>query len=130
MRNKVTAVILVLMLALSFNIAASAGVQANPHIASAQIVLSSSMYTTFTCSCHDYYNISAYSVKLETKNIFGIWVFVCNLPSPAGVTNASILFSGIDYSAYCTLGKTYRITATFDASGETVSRTSAAITYR
>lgn len=130
MKKKIVLVLLVLVLALPVSYIANAtSVDANPHIYGASIVLNSSMSATFTCSCHYYYDISVYDVKLEVRNFLGIWSFVSYLPSPPGATNVSSLLRIMDYSAYCTVGNTYRISATFDASGETVSRTSAAMRY-
>ena len=130
MKKIVVFVLLVLFLALPVSNIANASIDANPNIYGASIVLNTSMSATFTCSCHDYYDISVYNVKLEVRNFLGIWSTVGYLPSPPGATNVSSLLRIMDYSAYCTVGNTYRISATFDASGETVSRTSATVTYR
>ena len=102
---------------------------ANPHISSASINLPSSMNACFALTARKYCDISVYDVKLEVKNSNGTWSFVSWLSSPAGATNAVILNSVKNYASSCTKGKTYRISATFDADGETVSRTSNDATY-
>lgn len=104
-------------------------IQANPNIASASIMLSSSMSAQFICSTRSFCDISVTSVKLQVKNSDGSWTSGTTVPSPPGVTNAASLNKTMSYSGYCTIGKTYRITATFVADGESVSRTSGQATY-
>lgn len=127
--NKKVALVLTVLLVSGICVTALAGIDANPNIASAAIYLSTSMNASFTLSARMYCNISVYDIKLEVKNSNGSWSFVCWLDSPAGATNAALLNSSKSYASSCTKGKTYRISATFDADGETVSRTSNEATY-
>jgi hypothetical protein len=129
MNKKVSALIMTILLLSGVIITALASVDANPNIASASIYLSTSVNATFTLTARKFCNISVYDVKLEVKNSNGTWSFVSWLSSPAGATNAVILNSSKSYASSCVSGKTYRISATFDADGETVSRTSNEATY-
>jgi hypothetical protein len=113
----------ILLLSVMF-VTADADIEANPNIASASIFLSTSMNATFTLSATLFCNISVKNVKLEEKQSNGSFLFICNLSSPTGATNAISLNSSKSYASSCTVGKTYRIIATFDASGQTVDRTS------
>lgn len=105
-------------------------IQANLNITVAEIKLSSSMSAQFSCSTKGLCDIKVTSVKLQVKNSDGTWSAGTSMAAPDGVSNASALFKSMSYSSSCTKGKTYRITAVFNASGETVSRTSNEATYK
>lgn len=130
MKIKVFSLILVVILVAGVSMTALAGVQENAKIKSASIRLSTSMSADFICSTRSFANISVYSVTLEVKNSNGTWSSAGSLSSPSGATDALSLNSKSSYSSSCTKGKTYRIKATFDADGETVSRTSNEATYK
>jgi len=129
MNKKVFVFAMAVLLVSGILITALADIDANPNISSASIILPSSMNTTFTLTARNFCDISVYSVKLEVKNSNGTWSFVSWLSSPAGATNVVFYNSNKNYVSSCTKGKTYRISATFDADGETVSRTSNEATY-
>ena len=132
MKNKK---ILIILLILVFSVvigaeAASIVPFANRNIASTSILLNTSMKATFSCSANANYNISVQNIRLEVKNSNGTWSFVKNLSAPPSASNVSNYNKVMNYASSCTSGKTYRITATFNASGETTSNTSAARTYQ
>lgn len=130
MKTKITLTMLILTLVIMASIPALAAIDANPHIDSAGISLSSAMKARFDCSASDDYDISVYDVKLQVKNANGTWSSAGSLSSPPSASNTSNYTKSVTYSGSCTKGKTYRITATFDASGETVTRTSNEMTYK
>ena len=127
MNKRVVLVITILLVSMIFTTALA--VIANPNISSASINLPSSMNANFSLIARKFCDISVYNVKLEVKNNNGTWSFVSWLSSPAGASNAISLNSSKSYASSCISGKTYRISATFDADGETVSRTSNEATY-
>ncbi len=129
MKNKATLTILILTVILATILPAIAAIEANPHIDSAGISLNSSMRARFDCSASDYYDISVYSVTLYKRNANGTWSYAGSLPAPPSAQNTSSYTKSVNYATYCTHGNTYRISAIFDASGETVSRTSNAMPY-
>jgi len=130
MNKRIIAIVLVVALVLGICATGSAAaLRASTTITSASIYLSSSMKATFTCMCTGLNNITVKSVKLEVQAANGTWSTASSLPAPAGATNALSLNVSKDYSSYCTKGKTYRITATFEAGASSVSRTSSAVTY-
>ena len=106
------------------------GARANKNISSASIILTTSMSATFTCSTRARYDISVSSVKLEMQNSNGTWSHVINLTAPSGETNSLSLSKTMSYSSSCTKGKTHRVSATFTASGESVTRTSVGKVYK
>jgi len=124
----------IIALLISLGIAASAFATmvpfANQNISTAGVSLSSSMNAKFICSTNGYFTISVTSVKLEVKNSDGTWKSAGNLPAPASQKNTTGLNKTVDYSSYCTKNKTYRITATFNAGSESVTRTSSAVVYK
>ena len=129
MNKKTLALVVTALLVSAVFITASAGIEANLNITSASINLPQSMNACFSLVAKLYCDISVYNVKLEVKNSNGTWSFVSWLGSPAGATNVVLYTRTVSYASSCTKGKTYRISATFDASGETVSRTSNEATY-
>lgn len=129
MKTKTVLIVMVVVAFIMTTIPALAAVDANPNIASASISLGSSMSARFECSAHDDYTISVYSVALEVKNSNGTWSSAGSLSSPPSATTSKYSKS-VSYSGSCTKGKTYRIKATFDADGETVTRTSNEATYK
>jgi len=126
--KNVVAIVIVAILLLNF-IPIQAHARANPKINQASILLTSSMTAYFSCATSGDFDISVSSVTLEVKNNNGTWSFVKNLSAPASASNVSSYNKAVDYSSSCTKGKTYRIKAVFNASGESVNRTSAEKTY-
>lgn len=124
MKLKTTLSLLILVTIIATAIPLMGIADANPNIDSAGISLSSTMSARFTCSASGYYDISVYSVKLEVKNASGGWAFVSWLTAPPSAASTSNYVKMMSYASSCTVGKTYRISATFNASGETVIRTS------
>ena len=129
MNKKKSALILTALLVSAVFMTALAGIEANLNISSAAINLPQSMNACFSLVAKIYCDISVYNVKLEVKNSNGTWSFVSWLSSPPGAINAVFLNSVKSYASSCTKNKTYRISATFDAGGETVTRTSNEATY-
>lgn len=127
LKSFITYLLVISLISVSIPVCASA--RANENIASTSIILTTSMSATFTCTTHARYDISVSSVKLEVQNSDGSWSLAKNLSAPAGVSNSTVLSKVMDYSSSCTKGKTYRISATFIASGESVSYTSAGKKY-
>lgn len=130
MTKKVIVTVLAIMFAtvLCFPATADYSIQANLNISNASITLSSTMTATFTCSTYDLYNISVSSVKLQVQNSNGTWSSSA-LSAPSSVSNSSSLLKTMSYSGSCTKGKTYRISCTFNAGGESVTRTSSTVKY-
>lgn len=129
MKAKTFLTVMVLVAFIMTAIPVLAAADANPNIASAKIMLGSSMSARFECSANADYTISVYSVKLEVKNSNGTWSSAGSLSSPPSATTSNYSKS-VSYAGSCTKGNTYRITATFDANGETVIRTSSEVTYK
>lgn len=132
MTKKMLVLTLTIMFAVSLCVPATADIpfQANPNIGSTSISLSSTMSANFSCTTRNFCTISVTSIKLQVKNSDGSWSAGTTMTAPESVTDAARYNKSMSYSGSCTKGKTYRITATFNAGGETVTRTSNEATYQ
>lgn len=66
--------------------------------------------------------ISVTACWLEIENDDGTWSTVCSLPTPSFVASETFAYSTtVDYSEYIGTG-TYRIRATYNADGHTITR--------
>ncbi len=63
------------------------------------------------------------------KEGWGKWVFDASLTTPPSSSNTTSYYESKDYSSDMTSGVTYRIVATFEADGESVTKTSNSFTY-
>ncbi len=72
--------------------------------------------------------VSVSSCTLQKKED-GRWVFATSLGTPPSKSDISKYTANKDYSSSMTTGVTYRIVATFDADGETITKTSNSFTY-
>lgn len=69
------------------------------------------------------------SCTLEVKS-GSTWKYSASLTPPSDVFNNSYAYSAEkSYASSCTKGKTYRIKATFNADGHTITKTSGSATY-
>ncbi len=67
-------------------------------------------------------SISVSACWLEKKNNDGTWSTVCPLPTPSFVASETFAYATtVDYSDYIGTG-TYRIRATYNADGHTITR--------
>ena len=105
-------------------------INASTTISSTSIYLSSAMEAKFVCLVKNFYDIYVGSVTLEEKNSDGVWIKAASLASPPGAEHALSLSVEKSYAGSCTKGKTYRISATFEAGGSRVSCMSKEETYR
>lgn len=92
--------------------------------------LKSTKKVTFSCTTYDIKNsIRVTACWLEKKATNGSWFYVCNLTPPTTViTDTFAYYATVDYSSYIGTG-TYRIWATYNADGHTVTRCSNERTY-
>lgn len=126
-KNKVAIVVL----AVIFFVVAIAGVanaDANDIFARASITLSSDMSAAFSATTTEVTTISVSSCSLQ-KKVGGVWKAAGSLTAPASASNTVNYNKTKDYSGSCSDGITYRVVGTFNASGESVTRYSNAITY-
>jgi len=72
--------------------------------------------------------VSVSSCTLQ-KQEDGHWVFAASLGTPPSKSNTFKYTADKDYSSDMTPGITYRIVATFEADGESVTKTSSSFTY-
>lgn len=92
---------------------------------SASTVLKSSKQVSFRCVTYETKNsLSVTACWLEKKNTNGSWSYVRSLTPPSTVLTNTFAYSATaDYSAYIGSG-TYRVWATYNADGHTISRCS------
>lgn len=95
---------------------------------STSVRMSASGTASFSAAVRYPCNISVSSCTLQ-KQENGHWVFASSLTPPPGKSNAIKYSAKKDYSSDMTSGFTYRIVATFEADGESVTATSGSIVY-
>lgn len=97
---------------------------------SASTTLKSSKQVTFRAVTYDTKDcLSVTSCYLEIKNDDGSWSYVCSLPAPTTKYYDAYAYSAtVDYSSYIGSG-TYRVWATYDADGHSITRCSNERTY-
>lgn len=97
--------------------------RADAEFDSTATVLKSSKTVSFRATTFELKNsISVTACWLEIKNSDGKWTTVCSLPVPSEVgTDTISLYTSEDYSAYIGNG-TYRVWATYDADGHSITR--------
>lgn len=98
---------------------------ADTEFLSASILFRASKDATFRATTYEEKNkISVTACWLEKENADGSWSTVCSLPAPSQYASGSINFSTTAYySSYIGSG-TFRIRATFNADGHTLTVTS------
>lgn len=86
---------------------------------------------TATFSARVNIQCSSISVTSCTLQKFenGSWVFAATLATPESKSNTYTYFTTKDYSSSMSTGVTYRIKATFEAGGDSVTTTSKSFTY-
>lgn len=99
--------------------------RADTEFTTTAIVLKSSKTVSFRATTYEVKDsISVTACWLEIENDDGSWSTVCSLPTPSGAASQTFSFStNADYSSYIGTGN-YRIRATFNADGHTLTRTS------
>lgn len=104
--------------------------RADTEFNSATATLKSSKQVTFKSVTYDIHNqLSVTACWLERKNNDGSWSYVRALTPPSTVfTNTCAYSATVDYAAYIGTG-TFRVWATFDADGHSISRCSNERTY-
>lgn len=97
---------------------------------STSTVLKSTKKVSFGCVTYDTKEcLSVTSCYLEIKNDDGSWSYVCSLPAPTIKYYDAYAYSAtVDYSSYIGSG-TYRVWATYDADGHSITRCSNERTY-
>lgn len=97
--------------------------RADTEFISTATVLKSSKAVSFRATTYELKgSISVTACWLEIKNSDGTWTTVCSLPVPSEVGTDTISFStSEDYSSFIGNG-TYRVWATYDADGHSISR--------
>lgn len=97
---------------------------------SATTVLKSTKQVSFRCATYSTKNsISVTNCWLEMENSDGSWSYVCALTPPSIVyTNTFAYSATVDYSDNIGTG-TYRVWATYDADGHSITRCSNERTY-
>lgn len=125
--NKLFCAILSITLALcflsaSFAETAEIAPRADTEFMSTTIVLKSSKSVSFRATTYEIKDsISISACWLQIENDDGTWTTVCSLPVPSETGSETISFStSASYSSYIGTG-TYRIRATFNADGHTVT---------
>lgn len=122
-------VLLIVTIVISLSISQSLANQIDPLSDSEFDIVTTTLKSTksakFDCTTYDIKNsISVTYCWLEKKATNGTWFYVCALTPPSTVHSGTFAYTAIvDYSAYIGTG-TYRIWATYNADGHTVTRCS------
>lgn len=95
---------------------------------SASVSLSTSGTASFSATVRRPCTISVSKCTLQKKEN-GKWVYAASLVTPPNEENSIMYSANKDYSTNMTKGVTYRIVATFNADGDTVTKTSNSFTY-
>lgn len=116
----------IILLSITFVASAQEAIPyADTEFDSATTVLKSNKQVSFRCATYSTKDeISVTSCWLEIENSDGSWSYVCSLPAPTAVfTNTFAYSATVDYSEYIGSG-TYRVWATYDADGHSITRCS------
>lgn len=99
--------------------------RADTEFMSTSLLLKSTKQVTFRATTYEEKDkISVTACWLEKENADGSWTTVCSLPAPSAYASESISFSTtVNYSSYIGTGN-FRIQATFNADGHTLTVTS------
>ncbi len=123
---------LILLCILGISIASASEIMpfADAEFNSTATVLKSTKQVSFRCVTYETMDrLSVTSYYLERKNNDGSWSYVCSLPAPTTVYYDAYAYSAtVDYSSYIGTG-TYRVWATYDADGHSITRYSNERTY-
>lgn len=122
--------LLVLMLGMTIAVAEEIIPYADTEFGTVTTVLQSSKQVSFRCATYSTKEcISVTSCWLEIESSDGSWSYVCSLTPPtATFTNTFAYSATVDYSDYIGTG-TYRVWATYDADGHSITRCSNERTY-
>ncbi len=103
---------------------------ANAYYTEASVAFTSSGKAAFSAQTTFVFSrLRVLSCSLEVK-VGGAWQSAGSLTPPATESNNTTIFDAqMNYGSSCTKGKTYRVIATFDADGHTITKTSGAATY-
>ena len=98
---------------------------ADSEFASATTTLQASKQVSFRAVTNNVKSsISVTACWLEKENSDGTWTWVCSLPAPDYVASGTFAYSTTkDYSSYIGTG-TYRVQATYNADGHSITRCS------
>ena len=104
--------------------------RADTEFNSTSTILKSTKLETFRCVTNETKDcLSVTSCYLEIKNDDGSWSYVRSLPAPTTKFYEAYAYSAtVDYSSYIGSG-TYRVWATYDADGHSITRCSNERTY-
>lgn len=95
---------------------------ADTEFSSAYPNLTSSKSVTFHALTYDIKNEIKVTYACLEQKVYGEWTYVCDLPEPSLVSYNTIGYTAsVNYSSYIGSG-TYRVGATFDADGHSISR--------
>ena len=112
------------LIVLLFNTARAADIApcADTEFTTTTIILKSTKSVSFRATTYDIKeSISVTACWLQIENDDGTWSTVCTLPAPSAMASETFSFSTTaEYSSYIGTG-TYRIRATFNADGHTVT---------
>ena len=103
---------------------------ANEYYAEASVAFTSSGKAAFSAQTTFVFSkLTVTSCSLEVKTN-GVWKSAGTLAVPTAVSKDTTIFDAqMNYGSSCTAGKTYRVKATFNADGHTITKTSGAATY-
>lgn len=95
---------------------------ADSEFAATTVFLKTTKEVTFRATTYDLKDkLSVTACSLEQKNDNGSWSTVCSLPAPGTIAEDDFsCYVTVSYSSYIGSG-TFRVRATFDADGHTVS---------
>lgn len=105
----------------SFSSQNDIGTRANPIVQSASVSLSSGEKIYFSLIANKAVNISVTSCTLQVKEN-GVWKSAGTVPLPSSASSTETYDRTVDVSSLISTGKTYRVTCTFKAGTESVSR--------
>ncbi|MDL2318149.1 hypothetical protein LJC74_03515 [Eubacteriales bacterium OttesenSCG-928-A19] len=97
------------------------GPQANPIVMAASVNLTSSEKISFSLTANKPVNISVTSCTLQVKEN-GSWKSAGSVPLPGSASSTETYGKSVDVSSLISTGKTYKVTCTFQAGTESVSR--------
>lgn len=131
-RRSILVLIALLLLLSTINLASASTIMpyADTEFYLVTTTLKSDKSASFKCATYDTKNsISVTYCWLEKRAVDGSWFYVCSLTPPSTVITNSFGYTAVkDYSPYIGTG-TYRIWATYNADGHTVTRCSNERTY-
>lgn len=128
--KRFVAVLLSMIMLLCVAIPALANINANQYYSDASIAFNTKGNAVFSCTTtFQFSELKVTNCKLQVKGLLS-WSDAGSLPAPSYIAKNRYNYDyQMDYSSYLTSGKTYRIVATFNADGHTITKTSGSAKY-